>query len=233
MDTAIKPASVVAYMRVSTSEQNKSGLGLEAQHEAIRRFAELEGLTVARWFREVERGKGHSIERRPILAEALRMARKLRVPLVVSKLDRLSRDVAYVSKLMAEHVRFIALDAGKDAEPFMLHIRAVLAEEERRKISQRTKDALAALKRRGIRLGNPNRKALLQGSQRGVATNKHEADLFAQSILPHLRGCQQRGMSLRAIATEFNRSGIRTARGGEWTATQLSMIQRRIGSTLD
>lgn len=192
METPNKLQSVVAYMRVSTSEQGKSGLDLEAQQEAIRRFAELEGVTVVQWFREVESGKDyHAIERRPILAEALRMARKLRVPLVVSKLDRLSRDVAFISKLMAGRIQFIALDAGgKDAEPFRLHLQAMIVEEERRKISQRTKDALAALKRRGVKLGNPNRRALLQGSQRGVATNKHDADLFAKSILPHLRGRQ-------------------------------------------
>lgn len=220
--------SIIAYLRVSTSEQGKSGLGLEAQRECIERFAGAEGLRIAQWFTEIETGKGYNaMDRRPVLKAALAAARRLKAPLVVSKLDRLSRDMAFTAKLMTERVKFVAIDAGKDAEPFMLHVKAAMAEEERRKISQRTKDALAALKRRGVKLGNPNKQALANAQKRGAETNRLAADAFAQSILPHLRGCQQRGMSLRAIATEFNRSGIRTARGGQWTVTQLSMIQRR------
>lgn len=233
METPTKHRSIVAYLRVSTSEQGKSGLGLEAQQDTIQRFAEREGITVVQWFREVESGKGHRpLDQRPILADALKLAKKLRVPLVISKLDRLSRDLAFISGLMAENVRFIALDVGKDADPMQVHISAMFAENERRKISQRTIDALAALKRRGVILGNPNRKARRHGSRLGAETNRHEADIFAKSILPHLRGFQQRGMGLRAIAEEFNRSGIRTARGGSWTATQLSMIQRRVGAAV-
>lgn len=219
---------IIGYLRVSTSEQGKSGLGLEAQQNSIQRFAEQEGLTVVRWFKEIETGKGHNaMELRPVLAEALRMAKRLKAPLVVAKLDRLSRDVAFISKLMTERVRFVAIDAGKDAEPFMLHVKAAMAEEERRKISQRTKDALAALKRRGVKLGNPSKVSRLKAAQRSVQVRQRAADTFAQSILPHLRGLQHRGLSLREIAAEFNRTGIRTARGGAWSATQLSMIQRR------
>jgi DNA invertase Pin-like site-specific DNA recombinase len=125
-------------------------------------------------------------------------------------------------------VKFIALDAGKDAAPFVLHIRAAMDEEERRKISQRTKDALAAYKRRGGKLGNPHKRVLATAQRRGAQSNKAAADAFARSILPHIRGCQHRGLSLREIAREFNRSGIRTARGGEWSVTQLSMIQNRV-----
>jgi DNA invertase Pin-like site-specific DNA recombinase len=221
--------AIVGYLRVSTSEQGKSGLGLEAQREAIQSFAKAERLTVAQWFTEVETGKGFdAMDRRPVLVEALKTARKLKAPLVVSKLDRLARDLAFTARLMAEGVQFVALDAGKDAQPFVLHIRAAMDEEERRKISQRTKDGLAAYKRRGGKLGNPNKKALALAQRRGAQTNKEAADAFARSILPHIRGCQHRGMSLREIAKEFNRTGIRTARGGEWSVTQLSMIQRRL-----
>jgi DNA invertase Pin-like site-specific DNA recombinase len=220
---------IIAYLRVSTSEQGKSGLGLEAQRATIERFAEQERFSVAQWFTEVETGKGfNAMDRRPVLASALRLARRLKVPLVVSKLDRLSRDVAFIAKLMSERVRFVAIDAGKDAEPFMLHVKAAMAEEERRKIGQRTQDALAALKRRGVKLGNPNKKALRLAQRKGAEANRRTADAFAQTILPHLRGCQARGMSLREIAKDFNNSGIRTARGGEWSVTQLSMIQRRL-----
>lgn len=222
-----KPA--IAYTRVSTADQGRRGNGLEAQREAIARFAEREGFEVVQWVTEIETGKGYdAIERRPKLAEALKVARKLKAPVIVSKLDRLSREVAFVSRLMVERIAFITVEAGIDADPFNLHIRAAMAEDERRKISQRTKDALAALKRRGVRLGNPSRRSLVNAGRKGAETNKAEADAFALAILPHIKGHQQRGLSLRAIATEFNRSGIRTARGGEWTATQLSMIQRRV-----
>lgn len=228
MGQVFEQQSAVAYMRVSTSEQGKKGNGLEAQREAIERFAALEGFQVVSWVTEVETGKGYNaMERRPKLAEALKTARRIKGPVIVSKLDRLSRDVAFVSRLMVERVAFITVEAGRNADPFNLHIRAAMAEDERRKISQRTKDALAAVRRRGVKLGNPDPAALAEAQRRGAETNRRAADDFAASILPHLQGLQQRGLSLRAIAQEFNRSGIKTARGGEWTATQLSMIQRR------
>lgn len=221
-------SSAVAYLRVSTSEQGRSGLGLEAQRDAIERFTAAEGLAVSKWFTEVETGKGHNaMERRPVLAEALKAAKRIKAPLVVSKLDRLSRDVAFVSRLMAEKVAFIAIDAGKGADPFSLHIRAAMAEDERRKISLRTKDALAALKRRGVKLGNPNRKSFQAARQKAVQTIMHQADAFAASTLPIIRAYQRQGLSLRAIAEELNKRGIPTARGGQWYSTRLvKMLQR-------
>lgn len=222
-----KPA--IAYTRVSTADQSKRGNGLEAQREAIERFATAEGFEVVQWVTEVETGKGaDALERRPKLGEALTIAKKRNVPVLVSKLDRLSRDVAFISGLMSRGVPFIVTELGSDVDPFVLHLYAALGEKERRLIATRTREALAALKRRGVRLGNPSRRSLVQAGRKGAQTNKEEADVFARSILPHIQGHQQRGLSLRAIAEEFNRSGIRTARGGEWTATQLSMIQRRL-----
>ncbi len=219
----------VAYLRVSTADQGRRGNGLDAQREAIERFAESEGLQVVQWVSEVETGKGaDAMERRPKLAEALSLAKKKHVPVIVSKLDRLSRDVAFISGLMSNGVPFVVTELGLDVDPFVLHLYAALGEKERRLISTRTREALAALKRKGVKLGNPSRRALVQAGRKGAAANKEEADTFAQSILPHIQGHQQRGLSLRAIAEEFNRSGIRTARGGQWTATQLSMIQRRV-----
>lgn len=219
----------VAYMRVSTADQGRRGNGLDAQREAIERFAETEGLQVVQWVSEVETGKGaDAMERRPKLAEALSVAKKKHLPVIVSKLDRLSRDVAFISGLMSNGVPFVVTELGLDVDPFVLHLYAALGEKERRLISTRTREALAALKRKGVKLGNPSRRALVQAGRKGAAANKEEADTFARSILPHIQGHQQRGLSLRAIAEEFNRSGIRTARGGQWTATQLSMIQRRV-----
>jgi len=135
--------SAVMYRRVSTSEQGKSGLGLEGQAEAIARFCEAEGFELVSEFQDVASGK-LPVEARPGLAAALDKARKLRSPIIVSKLDRLSRDVAFISGLMARNVPFIVAELGKDADPFMLHLYAALSEKERRLIGERTKAALQA-----------------------------------------------------------------------------------------
>src|SRR4051794_18550671 len=118
-------AQAVTYLRVSSERQGRSGLGIEAQREAVRRFAETEGLELVAERVEVETGKGHdALDRRPELAAALAQARKLRCPIVVAKLDRLSRDVAFISGLMAQKVPFIVAELGADADPFMLHLYA-------------------------------------------------------------------------------------------------------------
>ena len=124
---------LVAYLRVSTDKQGRSGLGLEAQREAIARFAAAEGLEIIAELIEVETGKGSdALERRPILREALALARKHKAAVSVAKLDRLSRDVAFISGLMVQKVPFIVTELGADVDPFMLHIYAALAEKERR-----------------------------------------------------------------------------------------------------
>src|SRR6516165_3979008 len=148
--------TVIPYYRVSTPRQGKSGLGLEAQRVAVEHFAATEGLHLASAFVEIESGKGaDALELRPQLAAALKLARKQKSSIVVAKLDRLSRDVAFISALMAQRVPFIVAELGADADPFMLHIYAALAEKERRMISARTKAALKAAKARGVVLGNP------------------------------------------------------------------------------
>src|SRR5206468_724063 len=145
----------VAYYRVSTKQQHRSGLGIEAQRIAVARFAEAEGLKILTEYVEVETGKGaDALDRRPQLAGALSAARSARCSVVVSKLDRLSRDVAFVAGLMAQRVPFIVAELGRDADPFMMHLYAALAEKERRLISERTKAALAAKKAAGAALGN-------------------------------------------------------------------------------
>ena len=145
----------IAYYRVSTARQGRSGLGIEAQREAVTRFAAAEEFDLIGEFVEVETGKGSdALDRRPQLAAALATGRKQKCPVIVAKLDRLSRDVAFISGLMAQRVPFIVAELGRDADPFMLHLYAALAEKERRLISERTRAALAARKAQGAKLGN-------------------------------------------------------------------------------
>jgi DNA invertase Pin-like site-specific DNA recombinase len=146
---------VISYLRVSTDKQGKSGLGIEAQREAVNRFIAAEGLEPLTEFVEIESGKGaDALDRRPQLAAALAQARKAKAAVVVAKLDRLSRDVHFISGLMAQRVPFIVAELGADADPFMLHIYAALAEKERALISDRTRVALAQKKAQGVTLGN-------------------------------------------------------------------------------
>src|ERR1700730_8667274 len=146
----------IAYYRVSTQRQGKSGLGIEAQRSAVARFAEAERIEIIADHTEIETGKGaDALNRRPELAAALVRARKAKCPILVAKLDRLSRDVHFVSGLMSHRVPFIVAELGADADPFMLHLYAALAEKERALISARTKAALAAKKAKGVKLGNP------------------------------------------------------------------------------
>ena len=151
----------IGYLRVSTAEQGKSGLGLEAQRAAIKVFAEREGMTVVSWFTEVQSGKrvSDTLDERPELRAALAAGKAGKCPVLVSRLDRLSRDVHFISGLMVQRVEFIACELGRVADPFMLHLFAALAEKERALISARTKAALAALKARGVKLGSPNPRA--------------------------------------------------------------------------
>lgn len=207
---------IVSYIRVSTGKQGKSGLGIEAQRQAIARFAVSEGLEVLTEFVEVETGKGNdALDRRPRLAEALSKAKRSKAPVVVAKLCRLSRDVAFISGLMAQRVPFIVAELGADADPFKLHIYAALAEKERASISDRTRIALAQKKAQGKVLGN--RTNLREAQAKGVAANREAADAFASNVLPIVRQIQATGATThRAIAQALNDRGVRTARGGNW-----------------
>ncbi|APH72869.1 resolvase [Aquibium oceanicum] len=217
----------VAYIRVSTSKQGRSGLGIDAQRDAIQRFTTSEGLEVVQWFHEIETGKGaDALDRRPVLAAALTLARKLKGPVVVSKLDRLSRDVHFISGLMTQRVPFLVAELGADTDPFVLHLYAALAQKERALISLRTKDALQAKKMTGVRLGNPSN--LEEAQRRGAAANAQAAETFATNILPLVHVIQSSGVtSLRAIAAALNARGVRTARGGVWHPTSVSRLLRR------
>lgn len=218
--------AAVAYIRVSTAQQGRSGLGIEAQRAAIARFAEAESFEIVGEHVEVETGKGSdALDRRPQLGAALAEARRHKCAVVVAKLDRLSRDVAFVAGLMAQRIPFIVTELGADADPFMLHIYAALAEKERAMIAARTKSALAAAKAKGVSLGN--RTNLADAQAKGAATGKANADRFAAAILPMIRDARSSGASLRAIADMLNARGVQTARKGKWAATQVRDILLR------
>jgi DNA invertase Pin-like site-specific DNA recombinase len=223
----LKYTRIVSYTRVSTDRQGKSGLGLDAQRGAIKRFAESEGLEIIAELVEIETGKGSdALDRRPLLRDALALARKNKAAVCVAKLDRLSRDVAFVSTLMAQKVPFIVAELGADADPFMLHIYAALAEKERALISARTKDALAKKKEQGAVLGN--RTNLDVASRKGNEANRAAAQAFAANLLPLVREIQAAGAkSLHAIAAELTRRGVQTARGGVWNASRVRDLLAR------
>jgi DNA invertase Pin-like site-specific DNA recombinase len=218
--------SAIAYYRVSTARQGKSGLGIEAQKAAVQRFAEAEGLSLIGEHTEVETGKGaDALDRRPELASALVQARKAKCPVLVAKLDRLSRDVHFISGLMAHRVPFIVAELGADADPFMLHLYAALAEKERALISQRTKAALAAKKAQGVKLGNPR---AAEAAVLAHAAHRAAADQFAANVLPIVREIQASGLTtLREIAAALNARGIHTSRGGDWHSTTVRNLLLR------
>jgi DNA invertase Pin-like site-specific DNA recombinase len=221
-------APALAYYRVGTQRQGKSGLGLEAQQEAVERFAQREGYElVGDPFIEVETGKrADALERRPILAAALAVARKAHYPVIVAKLDRLSRDVHFISGLMIYKVPFIVAELGADADPFTLHLYAAFAEMERRRISQRTREALAAKKARGALLGNRTNPD--EARELGQAAVRAKAEQFALSIAPIIAGIIASGIRSDAgIAGALNARGVATARGGCWHAQTVKNVRAR------
>jgi DNA invertase Pin-like site-specific DNA recombinase len=222
----MQPAPLVAYIRVSTSGQGRSGLGIEAQRQTLAQFASAEGFEVTREFVEVETGKGaDALDRRPQLKSALAAARKLKCHVAVAKLDRLSRDVHFISGLMAHKVPFLVAELGPDVDPFVLHLFAALAEKERALISTRTRQALSAVKARGVTLGNPK---LHVARRNAVDAVKAEADCYAANVLPIIREAQKAGArTLREIAEALNARGIATARGGKWYAQSVANVLAR------
>jgi DNA invertase Pin-like site-specific DNA recombinase len=212
----------VAYYRVSTDRQGESGLGLDAQRKAVRDFLDGGSWELIREFTEVESGKRS--DNRPELTAALDLCRKRRATLVIAKLDRLSRNVAFIATLLDSNVRFKCADMP-EADRTFLQMVAVFAEYERRRISQRTKDALAAAKARGVTLGNPR---LAEVRDKANAASMAAADAFAANVLPIIREIQASGVqSFRGIAHALTARGIKTARGGTWTPVQVSDILRR------
>ena len=217
----------VAYYRVSTKQQQRSGLGIEAQRATVARFAEAEGLTIIAEFVEAETGKGaDALQRRPQLAAALASAKATKCCVLASKLDRLSRDVAFVAGLMAQRVPFIVAELGRDADPFMLHLYAALAEKERRLISERTKAALAVKRASGARLGNPSN--IVAAGDIGRAAAVAAADENARRMLPVLKALRTEGtITIGAVTRALNERKIPVARGARWHVSSVANLLAR------
>ncbi len=211
----------VSYYRVSTSKQGESGLGLAAQRKAVHDYLNGGTWSLVGEFTEIESGKRNE---RPELVKALATCKRQRAKLVIAKLDRLSRNLAFIATLMDSGVEFVAVD-NPHANKLTIHILAAVAQHEREMIAQRTKDALQAAKARGVVLGNPKLDAV---RDRAVASLKADADRFAKNVAPIIREIQSTGVtSHRGIARSLNSRGIATARGGKWTAVQVGSILRR------
>jgi DNA invertase Pin-like site-specific DNA recombinase len=217
----------ISYLRVSTNRQGKSGLGLEAQRKAVEDFLNGGRWRLVKEFVEVESGK---LADRPVLAEALKACRLYGAKLVIAKIDRLSRDAHFLLGLEKAGVDFVAADMPS-ANRLTVGIMAMVAEEERRMISKRTKEALAAAKKRGIKLGGFRKRAALtrEARQAGSAAVACAAAQRAADLAPTIAELREAGAtSLRAIAAKLNERGIPTAKGaGEWSATQVQRVLSR------
>ena len=188
---------LVAYYRVSSQKQGRSGLGLEAQRKAVAAFASAEGFEIIAEYTEIETGKGaDALDRRPELKAALKAAKKAKASVAVAKLDRLSRDVAFISGLMAQRVPFIVAALGRNVDSFVLHIYAALAQQEREMISRRTKEALQAAKARGVKLGR----------QETADANRLAAAARDAALKPILQELSH--LSAQKVAAEFERRGL-------------------------
>lgn len=226
--------NVIAYYRVSTKRQGASGLGLEGQLAAVEQYAASTGGKIVASYKEIESGKRSD---RPELAKALAHARRSKATLVVAKLDRLARNVAFLSALMESKVEFVACD-NQHASRFTVHILAAVAEHEARQISERTITALKASKARGTLLGSAReghwegREHLRAKGQRKaveVAAESHRrsADEAYADLLPIIREMQTAGASLRTIAAKLNDEGHTTRRGKPWNASQVMRVASR------
>ena len=207
----------ISYYRVSTNKQGESGLGLQAQQSSVRQFVTSRSGDLIAEFTEVESGK---LATRPILQEAIAQCRRHKAVLVIAKLDRLARNVAFVSSLMEAGIEFVAVDAPY-ANRLMLHILAAVAENEREQISQRTKAALAAAKARGIRLGSYGQALAVQ--------HKKSAAEWAEHLRPQLVDSLRLGnCTLAAHADYLNQLGLRSREGGRFHPASLSRIMARL-----
>jgi DNA invertase Pin-like site-specific DNA recombinase len=215
----------VAYFRVSTARQGVSGLGLDSQRETVSNFVAGRGEVIGE-YTEVETGKGgDALAKRPQLAAALALCKKSGATLAIAKLDRLSRSLLFIATLMQTKTKFVACDLP-EANTLTLHLMAAFAEHEAKRISERTKDALAQAKLRGVVLGataktnfKPNHEARTQA-----------ADAFAERLRHVIDGMARRGLTERRMVLELNDLGIRTARGGEFSETQLRRVRARLAN---
>lgn len=217
---------IITYLRVSTQAQGRSGLGLDAQRDQLARFAATNGLTIAQEFEEIETGSGaDALGMRPVLNLAIETARALKCPIAVAKLDRLSRDVHFISGLMSQKVPFVVAELGFDTPPFMLHIFAAVAELERANISSRTKAALARARITGTKSGRPLGNPEMNERRRKEAVERARA--FAQPFAM-VADC-----SAHTAAIRLNEMGIATPKGGRWAATTVIRVRERLNASHD
>lgn len=210
----------IAYYRVSTDRQGFSGLGLEAQQQAVEGFLRGHGTIIAQ-YTEIESGKKNN---RPQLLAALDACKREKAVLLIAKLDRLARNVFFISGLLESKVEFQAVDMP-EANKLTIHILAAVAEHEREMISTRTKQALQAAKRRGIKLGSPHPIKSLRKAQKA---NKQEARAFAHDIAQYLLPLMKKRATLEEMALWLNRKGIKTRRGKSWYPASVRRIVARI-----
>jgi DNA invertase Pin-like site-specific DNA recombinase len=222
---------IVAYYRVSTKKQGESGLGLEGQQEAVRAFTNEKNATIIRHYTEIETGKSAD---RPELLKALAHAKRSKATLVIAKLDRLARNVHFTSGLMESGVDFIACDIPY-ANRLTIHILAAVAEDEARRISERTKAALAAAKRRGMKLGSsrPNHwkgredqrlAGLAKGRRVSIESKRRAAREAYTDVVPLVIKFRESGYSLREIAARLDAEGYLTRRGKSWNPVQVGKV---------
>ena len=222
---------IIGYFRVSTKQQGQSGLGLEAQKAAVQAYAKAAGCSTLADYTEIESGK---IADRPKLAAAIAHARRAKAKLVIAKLDRLARNVAFLSALMDSGCEFLACD-NPTANRLTIHILAAVAEDEAIRISQRTKAALAAAKARGTLLGSDRPghwkgreesrfAGLAKGRAKSIEARRVKALNAVRDLVPELQKMRAEGKSLREIASQLNAQGQRTVRGSEWTAVAVQRV---------
>lgn len=217
--------SFVAYLRVSTARQGATGLGIEAQREAVRRYlGDANGLLAE--YVEVETGKGaDALSRRPQLRDAMNRCRREGAVLLIAKLDRLSRNLRFITELMESKVRFVACDCPEATE-LTLHILGAFAEHEAKRIGERTREALARAKARGVRLGRCGWENLTKG----IAQRQAAAAVFAERLRGQVEGFRLRGLTQRQMVAELNGLGIRAPKGGNWSLPQLQRVVRRLSA---
>lgn len=215
----------VSYIRVSTARQGASGLGLEVQQEAVRRFLNGGDWELIVEFQEVETGKGSdALAKRPQLKAALDACRQHGATLIIAKLDRLARNVHFVSGLMESKVKFVACDMP-EANELTIHIMAAFAEHEAKRISQRTKDALAVARDRGVELG----KAGAANLRPNIEARQKAASDFAESRRSLFENMRQRRLTQRQIVAELNSFGVLAPKGGAWQLAQVQRVIARLG----
>jgi DNA invertase Pin-like site-specific DNA recombinase len=217
----------VTYYRVSTVRQGLSGLGLDAQRQTVTQYLSGSTRTVLNEFVEIETGKGaNALDRRPQLRAALELCKKSSATLLIAKLDRLARNVYFVSGLMESKVKFVACDLP-EANQLTIHIMAAFAEHEARRISERTRDALAAAKARGVILGITGPANLKRHTQE----RQDAACAFNARLKPLLNGFVLQGLSRRAMVVQLNDLGIKAPRGGDWSLGQVQRLAQACTSS--